>query len=76
MGVVAAAMMATLSVIGAIQQQEATAAKSGVTNYYCYSVSGFDFPACYPNKGECNKAQSSDPFATSGCFKRTFDATP
>jgi len=52
---------------------QAEATKSGTSNDWCY-ISAFpeDRSVCLPNHKECNKAQSSDVFASSSCFKQFF----
>jgi hypothetical protein len=55
---------------GALQVE---AAKSGAVVNWCYDSSGVE---CFPNHGECTKAQQDDQDAHSGCFKSKFDQSP
>jgi basic membrane lipoprotein Med (substrate-binding protein (PBP1-ABC) superfamily) len=59
----AATMMITLSIIGAIQLQEASAAPKHV---YCYQ-SGSVADCTFISMKDCREAQSSDDSATSKC---------
>jgi hypothetical protein len=64
LGLAAATMMVTVSIIGAvIQLQEASAVKPSI---YCYTdITGFMH--CYGDKKLCRDDQRSDPGATSRC---------
>ena len=64
-GFAAATMMITVSVIGAIQLQQASA----VQPTYCYNTSLFEQAFCGTKK-ECRASQESNPTATSGCYKQ------
>jgi hypothetical protein len=61
-GIAAANMMITLSIIGAIQVQEASAAKP----IFCYER-GPDTVCSLIGMKNCRETQSSDPLATSKC---------
>jgi len=62
-GLTAATMMITVSMIGAIQLQDASAAAG--KPQFCYT-SGDD-TGCSPSMKECREARSSDASATSEC---------
>jgi hypothetical protein len=49
------------------------AVKSGTDILWCYSEAGLATPHCFPNHGDCTKAQQSDRDATSSCFKKKVD---
>jgi hypothetical protein len=77
--IAAATMVLAFSATIGTTTQQATALKSGggASYKYCYSYQVYDTTSgefytlahCYPNKGACNKAQSADFAATSGCYK-------
>ncbi len=53
-GLAAATMMIAVSIVGAIQLQEASAAKP----QFCYSI--FGFPSCYETMQQCRFFQQLD----------------
>ncbi len=63
-GLTAATMMITVSIVGAIQLQEASAAKP----FFCYETTGGLSKCPIPNSAKaCHEAQSRDPDATGNC---------
>jgi hypothetical protein len=65
----AAAMLTSLIAISSIEL--ASAAKSGRSTQYCYTSLGFQVPErCFNNMGDCNKNQTRDQLATSGCYRQ------
>ena len=64
----------TITSLMTIQKAEAAFCPSTIPEpnpkaCFCYDQIGV--PQCYPNKGDCRKAQASDLTATSGCYKGT-----
>ena len=62
-GVAAASMMITVSIVGAIQLQEASAAKP---SHFCYEVPSV-FNPCFLSMEECRAHQANDPTALGPC---------
>ena len=64
MGLAAPSMMITLSIVGAIQLQEASAIKP----FFCYETTGGLGKCPIPNSAKaCHEAQRSDPDAAGKC---------
>jgi hypothetical protein len=65
----------TIAMVGAIimilySALSAEADTSGMSSDWCYiSAAPEDRSVCFPNHKECNKAQSSDLFASSSCYR-------
>jgi hypothetical protein len=62
----------TITSLMTIQQAEAAQCTdilgSPSNACFCYTATGLK--RCFENKGDCQKVQTSDPSATSGCFRQ------
>lgn len=70
LGIIIALSVAMLgaTVVVSLGVLQAEALKSGTSVLWCYGQENNETP-CFPNHGECVKAQERDTSITSGCFK-------
>jgi hypothetical protein len=65
--------VSTITSLMTIQQAEAAQCTDllGNPSNFCYCYNTFsNTNHCFVNKGDCQKEQRSNPFATSGCFRQ------
>jgi hypothetical protein len=63
----------TMTSLNVIQQRQAFAAKNecafGLQKCWCYNTSSIQLVSCTSNAQDCKLAQSTDPTATSKCYR-------